>query len=80
MSDTAAANVQSENRKLIADANALAREFYAMQGCEVSDDFKFYEAHHPAEIACWEMAVLAYEHISATAVDDCLACLEDDDQ
>ena len=63
--------------KIVAEANDLARLFYRMSGCEVPDGFKFYEAHHPAEEGCWNMAVAAYEHIEGTEVEDCLAQLED---
>jgi len=43
-----------------------------MHECQVGDNFKFYEAHHPLERACWNMAVAAYEHIERTDVEDCL--------
>jgi hypothetical protein len=44
--------------------NALAREFYSvLHGCKVSDDFKFYNAHHPIEKTMWLIAVEAYRQI-----------------
>ncbi len=64
-------------QQIVEDCNALARQFYKMQGCKVPDDFKFYEAHHPMEVRCWNMAVLAYDHIEGTDVDDCLSHVED---
>lgn len=33
--------------KIVDRCNALARTFYKTQGCEVPEDFKFYDAHHP---------------------------------
>lgn len=64
------------DQQIVDGANALARRFYKMQGCEVPDGFKFYEAHHPAEVACWVMAVAAYDHIESTDVEDALAGIE----
>lgn len=64
-------------RQIVDDCNALARQFYKMQGCEVPDDFKFYESRHPMEQGCWNLAVLAYDHIEGTDVEDALAQVED---
>lgn len=65
-------------KQIVEEANALARSFYLMTGCEVDDDFKFYEAHHPAEVGCWNQAVVAYEHIAGTDVEDCLMQVQDE--
>ncbi|MBA4132942.1 MAG: hypothetical protein C0519_16160 [Hyphomicrobium sp.] len=65
--------------EIVKKANRLARIFYQMQGYEVSDDFKFYRAHHPAEVGCWNMAVVAFDEIEGTDVEDCLAQLEEDE-
>lgn len=70
-------NVKTE-REIVEACNGLARTFYGMQGCKVPDGFKFYEAHHPAEVACWQMAVAAYDHIEGTDVEDCLDSALDD--
>lgn len=64
-------------QEIVDDCNQLARAFYEMQGYQVPDDFKFYKARHPAEVGVWNMAVLAYEHIEGTDVEDCLRCLDD---
>jgi hypothetical protein len=64
-------------QQIVDECNALARQFYKMQGCEQSSDFKFYEATHPAEAGCWNMAVLAYDHIEGTDVGDCLGQLDE---
>ncbi len=65
------------DREIVDECNALARSFYKMQGCEVPDGFKFYEATHPMEAGCWNMAVLAYDHIEGTDVDSALSGIED---
>ena len=59
-------------KQIVHGCNALARRFYKMQGCVVNDEFKFYEAHHPAEVGCWNMAVAAYDYIEGTDVESCL--------
>lgn len=63
-------------RQIVDDCNALARTFYLLQGCEVPEGYKFHEAHHPAELSCWEMAMAAYEYIEGTDVESALADLE----
>ena len=67
------------NRELVARCNELARLFYGMQQCVVPDDFKFYEATHPAEVSCWVTAVAAFDFINGDDVEDALAQLEDED-
>lgn len=59
-------------RQLIAECNELARAFYEMHGYAVSDEFKFYQAHHPQEVRMWDMAVTAYDHIQGTDIESCL--------
>ena len=66
-------------RQIVNECNELARKFYNMQDCEVPDDFKFYKAHHPMEVGCWNMAVAAYDHIEGTDVEDCLNVLDGGD-
>ena len=65
-------------RELVEECNQLAHIYYEMQGCKVGEDYKFYEAHHPAEVSCWEMAVAAYGHIRETDIEDCLIQMEDE--
>lgn len=66
------------DQELVDACNELARLFYASIGCEVPDDFKFYKAHHPAEVGCWNQAMMAYEHIEGTDIDQALMNLEDE--
>ncbi|MGL5726565.1 MAG: hypothetical protein ACRCYD_01765 [Plesiomonas sp.] len=70
-------SVESILREIVDDCNKLARKFYRMQGYVVGDDFKFYEATHPAEVMCWEMAKEAYSQIQGTEIDQVIDDLED---
>ena len=67
----------SEDEKIVCRANALAREFYGMLGCQVAEGYSFDRAKHPQEVACWRMACRAYEVINGTDVEDALSRLED---
>ena len=60
------------NSEIVRDANNLARLFYQSMGCDVSIDYKFYEATHPQEKGCWNLAIIAYDFIEGTDVEDCL--------
>lgn len=59
-------------QQIIASVNELARTFYRMHGCIVSEDFKFYNSKHPIETRCWRMAAEAFEYIAHTEVQDAL--------
>ena len=73
-----------ESAKTVADivreGNSLARLFYGSMGYVVPDDYKFYEATHPQEVGCWNQAVIAYEHIEGTDLEDCVAEWLDDQE
>ena len=60
------------NREIVENCNALARKYYAMQGYQVDESFKFYQSTFPAEVLCWEMAMAAYDFIEGTEVDGAL--------
>lgn len=63
----------------IVDAcNALADQFYRMEGYEAGEGFKFYEATHPHEVRCWRQAMVAYDHINGIDMDDVLEEYRDD--
>lgn len=66
-------------QKIVDECNDLARTFYEMQGCQVPDGYKFYEATHPAEAGCWQLAMAAYDHIEGTDVESALDDLRDSD-
>lgn len=65
-------------KDIVADANALARVFYGILGYQVQPGYRFDEATHPQEQAMWKMAVIAYENIEGTDVEDALNQLEDE--
>jgi hypothetical protein len=46
--------------------NKLAGLFYKLQGYEVNADYDFSEAHHPQEISCWNMALIAHDVLKGT--------------
>ncbi len=64
------------DEQLVQAANELANKFYNDQGYIQPSDFKFYEATHPAEVSVWNLAVIAYDHINCTDIENALACLE----
>lgn len=62
---------------IVANANALAREFYRLMGYVVSEGYAFDRATHPQEVMCWNMVCEAYEHIEGTSLMDVLSEIED---
>lgn len=67
------------NRDLVAKCNELARQFYEIDGYEVLEGYEFFNATHPQEVGAWRMAVLAYEFIEGTDIENALCDLEDDE-
>jgi hypothetical protein len=55
---------------LLTEANALAREFYALMGCAAPAGYRFDLASHPQERLCWQMAAVAFERLRQTDIDD----------
>ena len=66
------------DKKIVDACNLLAASLYALQGYNNKAGFKYYEATHPHEVLVWEMAVLAYDFIEGTPVQDALDGLEDE--
>ncbi len=66
------------NKKLVRNCNRLARKFYKMQGYEVPKSFHFYDSTHPHEISLWNEAMVAYEHIRGSDVQDALDEMRED--
>ncbi len=56
----------------------LARRFYKAMGYEVPEGYAFDTARHPTEKLCWAMAVIAFEELLATDLDEVVAELEDE--
>lgn len=67
------------SREIVDDANALARVFYGILGYQVEPGYRFDQATHPQEEAVWGMAVIAYENIEGTDVEDALNDILDDE-
>jgi hypothetical protein len=65
-------------RETIAEANALAREFYRLMGYVGPEGYRFDRATHPQERRCWQMAEVAYERLKATELSEVLAEAEED--
>jgi len=66
-------------QEIIDQTNHLARQFYAMRGYEVPEDFRFdteTENRHPDERACWAMACAAQLLLTDTEVEDAMQELE----
>lgn len=74
-------NVSSmTDQEIVDQANDLAAQFYKAHGYEVPEGYKFHEATHPHEVSMWNMAVLAYEHLTGTDLNDALCNIEDEDE
>ena len=57
-------------RKLLANANELARKFYRVLGYERPEGYRFDKAAHSLECCCWLMAKIAFESLTFTDLDD----------
>lgn len=67
-------------RQIVDECNALAIAFYAVEGHRASEGFKMYDSTHPHEQRCWRQAVIAFEHLRCTDVDEVLEELRDEEQ
>lgn len=67
-------------QKIIEDANSLARLFYRSMGYQVPKGYRFDQASHPQEIGCWNQAVMAYDFIEGTDVENALSELDDEQE
>ena len=67
------------DQEIVDEANGLAAQFYKAHGYEVPEGYKFHEATHPHEISMWNMAVLAYEYLTGTDLNDALSGIEDEE-
>jgi hypothetical protein len=65
------------DEKIVARANALARQFYALMGYVVPDGYRFDRAPHPHERRCWQMAAVAFWELLSTDIDDALSNLNE---
>lgn len=63
---------QKSDEEILAAGLELARTFYRAYGYEVPEGYKFYEATHPQECSMWDLAVIAFEQLTGTSLDDVL--------
>lgn len=65
---------------LVREANELARLFSESMRYEVEVGYRFDKARHPQEQGMWNLAVMAYDHIEGTDIEDALAELEEQEE
>ncbi len=65
-------------REILDSANELARLIYKSLGYEVPKGYRFDEATHPQEQGMWNIATIAFDHITGTDLENVLANLEDE--
>lgn len=65
------------NAEIVARCNELAREFYEARGYCVPEGYRFDQSHHPRHVEMWNFAVLAFDYIEGTDVEDALEQLKD---
>lgn len=63
---------KKSDEEIVAAGLELARRFYKAHGYEVPVGYKFYEARHPQEQGMWELAVMAFEELTGTDLNDAL--------
>lgn len=66
------------DQEIVDACNELARLFYKINGYVVKEGYRFDLASHPQEKCMWYMAVVAYDHIEGTDVEDALNNLENE--
>lgn len=66
---------KKSDEEIVAAGLDLARRIYKAMGYEVPVGYKFYDARHPQEQGMWNIAVIAFEELTGTDLDDALANL-----
>lgn len=66
------------DQQIVTRGLELAREFYQAHGYQAPEGYKFYESPHPQERAMWDLAVIAFEFLEHTDLDDALTNFLDD--
>ena len=51
------------DEEILAEANALARDFYALMGCRVRKGHRFDISTQPQERLCWQLAAVAFDRL-----------------
>jgi hypothetical protein len=65
------------DEQIVAAGLELARRIYKAMGYEVPEGYKFYDARHPQEQGMWNIAVIAFEELTGTDLQDALANIEE---
>lgn len=74
-------DIQSMTDEQLVEAGLeLARKFYKAHGYDVPKGFKFYESTHPQELTMWNLAVMAFEQLTQTDLEDVLSNVDEDSQ
>jgi hypothetical protein len=64
------------DQQLVDECNELARKFYLAHGNQVDEGYRFDRATHPQEQSMWNLAVIAYDFIDGTDIEDAISNLE----
>jgi len=64
---------KKSDEEIVAAGLELARRIYKAMGYEVPVGYKFYDATHPQEQGMWNLAVIAFEELTGTDLEDALA-------
>lgn len=64
---------KKSDEEIVAAGLELARRFYKAHGYEVEEGYKFYDSKHPQEVGMWNLAVIAFEELTGTDLEDALA-------
>lgn len=59
-------------QEIIDHANKLARKLYELRGYLVREGYRFDQSTHPHEVEAWNGAVIAFELIEGTDVQNAL--------
>ncbi len=64
-------------QEIVDRANELARKFYELRGYVVKKGYRFHLATHPHEVEAWNAAVVAFDFVEGTDVQNALYTLDD---
>jgi hypothetical protein len=68
---------KKSDEEIVAAGLELARRIYKAMGYEVPVGYKFYDATHPQEQGMWNIAIIAFEELTGTDLQDALANIEE---
>ena len=68
---------KKSDEEIVAAGLELARRIYKAMGYNVPVGYKFYAATHPQEKSMWNIAIIAFEELTGTDLQDALANIEE---